>query len=219
MSQDDTIPPTPASREYEASDARDLIPDVDDPLNLFQTWLAEARKTELNDSNAMALATVDASGRPDVRMVLLKGVGTSGFVFFTHETSAKGQQLTGCPQAALCFHWKSQRRQVRVRGPVGPVAEAEADAYFASRARISQLGAWASRQSEPLSERSELESRLAEARERFGDDGPVERPAVWKGYALEPSEIEFWQDQPYRLHDRLLFRRTGTVWTRGRLYP
>lgn len=188
-----------------------------DPIALFDDWLAEARAAEVNDPEAMALATV-VDDRPSVRMVLLKGHGPEGFVFYTNEESAKGKQLGANPRAALLFHWKTLRRQVRVEGTVGRVPDAQADAYFASRGRDSQLGAWASDQSRPLDSRATFERRFEEVKQRFeGQDVP--RPAHWGGYLVVPSRIEFWTDRPHRLHERRLFTRSGEGWTEGLLYP
>lgn len=189
-----------------------------DPFALFDAWFAEARLTELNDSNAMALATVDAAGRPAVRMVLLKGHGPDGFVFYTNEQSRKADDLAANPDAALLFHWKSLRRQVRIEGAVSRVAPEESDAYFASRSRDSQLGAWASEQSRPLPDRATFETRYAEMRARF-ERGPVPRPPHWGGYRVTPERIEFWQDREHRLHERRLFTRTADGWDEGLLYP
>ena len=219
MTKNTIIPETPSSAAYEASQNRGPIPDVANPFGLFHDWLAAARTSELNDSNAMALSTVDADGLPDVRMVLLKHVSEAGFTFYTHETSAKGQQLLANPKAALLFHWKSQRRQVRIRGHVEHGHDEAADIYFASRARVSRIGAWASNQSQPLESPAALQAKLAEAQARFGETGNVPRPPNWRGYCLIPESIEFWQDQPYRLHDRVLFTRQGEDWTKGRLNP
>jgi pyridoxamine 5'-phosphate oxidase len=189
-----------------------------DPFALFATWLGEAERTEPADPGAMALATVDASGMPNVRMVLLKGFGADGFVFYTNLESAKGAELTANPRAALCFHWKSLDRQVRVRGPVVPVAAAEADAYFASRPRGSRVGAWASAQSRPLETRFALERAVASYTAKFAV-GEVPRPAFWSGFRLAPIEIEFWRAGTFRLHDRLRFTRGGRGWIEARLYP
>ncbi|WP_108659419.1 pyridoxamine 5'-phosphate oxidase [Acuticoccus kandeliae] len=188
-----------------------------DPYEIFETWFAEANAAEINDPNAMALATVDASGMPNVRTVLLKGHDRDGFVFYTNTTSVKGNELDGAAKAALLFHWKSLRRQVRVRGTVTPVTPAEADAYFASRPRGSQVGAWASDQSRPAKDRAELERRVAERDAEFPGDVP--RPPHWSGYRITPVEIEFWQNGDYRLHDRFRFVPSGSGWTITRLFP
>lgn len=192
----------------------------DEPFRLFGEWFADAEKSEPNDPNAMALATVDPEGMPDVRMVLLKAVDEHGFVFFTNTGSAKGQELAATPKAALVFHWKSLRRQVRVRGPVTRVSDEEADAYFATRARLSQIGAWASRQSQPLEGRFALEAAVAAATARYAL-GTVPRPAHWTGFRISPIQMEFWHDRPFRLHDRVVFRRAqaGQPWTKTRLFP
>jgi len=193
---------------------------ADDPFELFDLWFAEANAREPNDPNAMALATVDADGLPDVRMVLLKGHDARGFVFYTNSHSAKGRELAGQPRAALLFHWKSLRRQVRVRGAVEAVAEAESDAYFASRPRASQVGAWASDQSAPLAARSVLEGRVSDFDAKF-EGADVPRPPHWRGYRVVPAQIEFWRDRRSRLHERRLFSRLGGdgSWSTRMLYP
>jgi pyridoxamine 5'-phosphate oxidase len=189
-----------------------------DPINLFDQWFAEARAAEVNDPEAMALATADESGRPSVRMVLMKDHGAGGFTFYTNAHSAKGEQLAANPRAALLFHWKTLRRQVRVEGLVESVGEAEADAYFATRARDSQLGAWASDQSRPLDARATIERRVDEAAQRV-DGQAVPRPPHWRGYRVVPERMEFWSDRPHRLHERRLFIRDDAGWREGLLYP
>ena len=190
-----------------------------DPFALFDTWLDEAAASEPNDPNAMALATADAGGRPSVREVLLKGHGPDlGFVFYTNRESRKGTDLAANPQAALLFHWKGLRRQVRVEGAVVQASDAESDVYFASRPRDSQLGAWASLQSRPLAARERFEERFAEVQARFAG-GDVPRPPHWGGYRVVPDTIEFWQDRAYRLHERRLFTRTADGWTEGLRFP
>ena len=192
-------------------------PMVADPIALFDAWLAEARASEPNDPESMALATADAAGRPSVRMVLLKGHGPDGFVFYTNLDSRKGDDLAVNPHAALLFHWKSLRRQVRIEGPAAPVTDVEADLYFASRNRDSQLGAWASDQSRPLEERAIFESRYEDLRLSFkGRDIP--RPPRWSGFRVAPQCMEFWTDREHRLHERRLFTWQG-AWTEGLLYP
>ncbi len=189
-----------------------------DPFRLFSEWLAAATASEPNDPNAMALATVDADGLPNVRMVLLKGLDDGGFVFFTNYESDKGRELLASRKAALCFHWKSLRRQIRVRGEITPVPAAEADAYFASRARGSRIGAWASKQSRPLESRFALEKAVASYAAKFAI-GEVPRPDYWSGFRLTPLAIEFWKDGQFRLHDRVRFIRAGEGWEKTRLYP
>jgi pyridoxamine 5'-phosphate oxidase len=189
-----------------------------DPFQLFDQWLADARVGEPNDPEAMAIATSTRDGRPSVRIVLLKGHGPDGFVFYTNEQSAKGEQLAANPSASLLFHWKSLRRQVRVEGPVERVGDQQADAYFASRARDSQLGAWASDQSRPLNSRAIFEQRFEEVRRRY-EGADVPRPPHWGGYRVVPERIEFWSDRPHRLHERRLFVRDGDSWNEGLLYP
>lgn len=190
-----------------------------DPLALFEEWFAEARAGEPNDPEAMALATADADGHPSVRMVLLKGHGPEGFVFYTNEQSDKGRDLAERQEAALLFHWKSLRRQVRISGPVSRVSDAEADAYFASRSRDSRLGARASDQSRPLDKRETFESRVIEMARRF-EGGDVPRPPHWGGFRVAPKRIEFWQDRAHRLHERRLFlAQSDGSWSEGLLYP
>ncbi len=224
--RDPKIPPTPRSRDYtddpvyleQARRNEAEIFNRNDPIELFGEWMVEARASEPNDGNAMALATVDESGMPDVRMVLLKQFGEDGFVFYTNDESAKGEQLSTIPMAAFCLHWKSLRRQIRVRGRVEKVALDEADAYFSSRARGSQIGAWASDQSRPVADRETLADRVKFAEEQFaGQDVP--RPQYWNGWRIVPDVIEFWRDRPFRLHDRLVFHRSGAEWTKERLFP
>lgn len=191
---------------------------ADDPIALFRNWFQEAEAREPKDANAMALATADAGGAPDVRMVLLKDADADGFVFYTNLESRKGRELEANPRAALCFHWKSLGRQVRAEGAVSPVSDAEADAYFASRNRQSQIGAWASQQSRPLAGLFELERRVAQYAAKFGL-GKVPRPAFWSGFRLRPERIEFWRERPFRLHERLVFHRSAGGWRTERLYP
>ena len=194
--------------------------DSTEPFALFDAWMAEAQTSEPNDANAMALSTVDADRLPDVRMVLLKGVDADGFVFYTNTESAKGRELAATPKAAAVLHWKSLRRQVRFRGPAEPVSDAEADAYFQSRPRDSRIGAWASQQSRPLESRFALEKAVAFYAARYAV-GEVPRPPHWTGFRIRPVYLEFWQDKPFRLHDRLVFRRPVPQgdWSRERLYP
>lgn len=219
------IPPSPTREEYAADYAAALAANGDEtifdriePFGLFVDWLGDAKGTEPNDANAMALSTVDAAGAPDSRMVLLKDVDAHGFTFYSNRESAKGLNLAAHPRAALLFHWKSLRRQVRVRGAVEPVTPAEADAYFASRARESRIGAWASDQSRPLDSRAALEAAVVRETARF-EGADVPRPERWTGWRVVPDSIEFWRDRPFRLHDRLRFDRTGADWTRTRLWP
>ena len=221
MSSNDLIPPSP---KYDPS----ATPPPDDaalfaenePFALFERWFKEAKEKEPNDPNGMALATADANGLPDVRMVLMKDFDARGFVFYTNAESAKGTQLAENGRAALCFHWKSLRRQVRVRGIVSFVSDTEADAYFKSRDRGARLGAWASIQSRPLEDRLALEKRIADYALKYGV-GEVPRPDFWRGYRVAPLAMEFWRDRPFRLHDRLVFTRgaPGEAWSKTRLYP
>jgi pyridoxamine 5'-phosphate oxidase len=213
------IPPTPSAADYADSGDRPLIPETGDPLGLFQQWMADARAAEPNDANAMSLATVDAEGHPDVRIVLLKGVDETGFTFFTNLESAKGQHLAAHPTAALGFHWKSLRRQVRIRGTITRVSDAEADTYFASRAPQSRISAIASDQSRPMASRTVFEQRIAEVSTIYGDGPDIPRPDFWGGFRLAATEIEFWQDQAFRMHDRLKLCRKGKGWVSVRLYP
>lgn len=213
------IPSSPSAAEYAVDGKRDLSwVEAADPIGLFEVWLAAASETETNDPHAMSVATVDASGLPDVRIVLLKGLDERGFVFYTNSESAKGEQLRGQGKAALCFHWKSQKRQVRVRGAAEPVSAADSDAYFASRARGSRIGAWASDQSRPVANRDALMAKTGEVQERF-DGKEVPRPDHWHGWRVRPETIEFWQDGAFRLHDRIVFTLTDNGWSKTRLYP
>lgn len=191
-----------------------------DPVALFADWLARAEKTEPDDANACALASADTQGMPNVRMVLLKAYDADGFVFYTNYESAKGQELLANPQAAMVFHWKSQQRQVRLRGPVEQVSAAQADAYYDSRARDSRIGAWASKQSRPLESRFALEKQVAKYAAKYAV-GKIPRPAYWSGFRIRPVEIEFWRNGAFRLHDRLVFRRAAPeeAWSTTRLYP
>ena len=196
------------------------IPAKDDPLALFEAWLEEARKTEPNEANAMAIATADAGGNPDVRMVLLKEATHQGFVFYTNTESAKGRELESNPRIAILFHWKTQRRQIRIRGPVARVSDEEADAYFATRAKDSQIGAWASAQSRPMEGRWVFEKEIAKFAAKYAL-AKVPRPPYWSGFRVTPLEYEFWRDRPFRLHDRLVYTRAdaNTPWTTERLFP
>lgn len=203
----------------------DLLASLDDatlaangPFDLFARWFAEAEATEPNDANAMALATVDAEGQPSVRVVLMKDYDARGFVFYTNLQSDKGRALLANPRAGLDFHWKSLRRQVRIQGPVSMVSDAEADEYFAVRPRDSQIGAWASAQSRPLASRAVFEAEIAEVAARY-DGAPVPRPPHWSGFRIAPAKLEFWQDRPFRLHDRVIFTPEGAGWRVHRLYP
>jgi pyridoxamine 5'-phosphate oxidase len=191
-----------------------------EPFALFGEWLKEAGVTEPNDPNAVALATVDEEGLPDVRMVLLKGFDSNGFVFYTNFESRKGREILASMKAAMCFHWKSLRRQVRIRGPVEVVSDEEADAYYDTRPRGSRIGAWASKQSRPLESRFALEKAVAEFSARYAI-GEIPRPEYWSGFRIRPTSIEFWHDRPFRLHDRVVFERESTSddWRKTRLYP
>jgi pyridoxamine 5'-phosphate oxidase len=194
--------------------------DADEPLRLFADWFADAKRAEPVNPEAMTLSTIDADGMPNARMVLLKGFDERGFVFYTNSESIKGQELVAAPKAALTFYWKSLQRQVRLRGPVEPVSKEEADAYFASRSRMSQIGAWASKQSSELESRLAFEKAVALYTAKFGI-GTVPRPPHWSGYRIVPRQIEFWQERPFRLHDRIAFARStlNAPWTKRRLYP
>ena len=191
-----------------------------EPFDLFSQWFSEAQASEPRDANAMTVATVTRDGAPAARMILLKGVDDRGFVFYTNLDSRKGGEIAANPRVALCFHWKSLLRQVRIEGVAEPVSAAEADAYFATRPRQAQIGAWASDQSRPVASRAVLEARVAAAEQRFGD-GPVPRPPHWSGYRVVPERVEFWQDRPFRLHDRIEFARAAPdqPWSKTRLYP
>lgn len=203
----------------------DLLASLDDatlaakgPFDLFARWFAEAEAAEPNDANAMALATVDADGQPSVRVVLMKDYDPRGFVFYTNLQSDKGRALLANPRAGLDFHWKSLRRQVRIQGPVSVVSDAEADEYFAVRPRDSQIGAWASAQSRPLASRAVFEAEIAEVAARY-EGAPVPRPPHWSGFRIAPARLEFWQDRPFRLHDRVIFTPEAGGWRVHRLYP
>jgi pyridoxamine 5'-phosphate oxidase len=194
--------------------------DAEDPVGLFSAWFEEAVRAEPSDPTAMALATVDAEGLPNVRMVLLKGIDARGFVFYTNTESPKGRELAAVPKAAAVFHWKSLKRQVRLRGTVEGVTDAEADAYFATRPKGSQIGAWASKQSSPMEDRFALEKAVALYTAKYAI-GTVPRPPYWGGYRIVPLAMEFWRDRPFRLHERIEFRRAdvGAPWIKTRLYP
>ncbi len=214
------IPPTPSRADYLDNGPRKMgWLSAEEPISLFEKWLSKAGETEPNDPNAMSLATVGADGTPDVRILLLKGVSPDGFVFYTNGDSAKGRQLSETGQAALCFHWKSWHRQVRVRGQVHPISAEDSDAYFAGRARGSRIGAWASEQSRPVASREAMVDRVEAVEARFAEQD-VPRPPHWHGWRLAPNQIEFWQDGAFRLHDRILFTKAETGnWTKIRLFP
>ena len=218
MARAPIIPTTPSEEAYRVDEDQGEVFTREDPIELFEEWLELAKTKEPNDANAMALATAGADGQPDVRMVLLKDVSAKGFSFYTGEGSAKGEDLAQNPRAALCFHWKTLRRQVRVRGPVSFASDADTDAYFAERARGARIAAWASSQSRPLDSPQTFRRQYDEMVLKFeGKDVP--RPSYWRGYVVEPAEIEFWVNRPFRLHDRLLFVRDGSSWRTTRLYP
>lgn len=220
MPKSPLIPPTPTEEAYRVDGDQGEAFTRDEPFALFEDWFALAATKEPNDPNAMALATAGADGAADVRMVLLKDVGPDGLAFHTHRDSAKGAQIAANPRAALLFHWKTIRRQVRWRGVLTEVAAAESDAYFATRARGARIGAWISMQSQTLESREGLEAAMAEGEERFAGRN-VPRPEHWTGYRLLPFAVEFWVNRPFRLHDRLLFERkeAAAAWTQRRLYP
>lgn len=215
-----SIPNSPSAADYAADGDRPLIPETGNPFELLELWLQDANAHEPNDSSAMSLATVDAAGMPDVRVVLLRGLSpVDGLQFYTNYDSAKGLQLAANPRAAVCFHWKSLRRQVRVRGAIKKCAAAQSDAYFSQRAPQSRIAAIASDQSRALDNRDEFNQRVAEISSIYGDDNDIPRPEHWGGYNLIPVEFEFWQDQAFRMHDRLKLTKDGDVWRSTRLYP
>ena len=222
MTHDKIIPPSPTAADYDNAPASEVaqIDEGQNPFKLFAKWLELATKSELNDPNAVALASCDENAMPDVRMVLLKEFDENGFVFFTNFQSAKGVQLLSNQKAAMCFHWKSLRRQVRIRGEIEIVSEQEADNYFASRARQAQIGAWASEQSRPMKSLGELVGRVAQFGLKFGV-GKVARPPHWSGFRLIPQNIEFWHDRAFRLHERVVFSRGSekSNWETKRLFP
>ena len=215
------IPPTPSRAAYLDNGPRKMgWLEADEPISLFEKWLSKAGETEPNDPNAMSLASVGADGLPDVRIVLLKGLSEDGFVFYTNGQSAKGRQLAETGQAALCFHWKSWHRQVRVRGTVQPVSAETSDSYFAQRARGSRIGAWASAQSNVVGSREDMVDSVEAVEAKYAGQDDVPRPPHWHGWCVTPREIEFWQDGAFRLHDRILFKcNSDGDWTKARLYP
>ncbi|MEO1304121.1 MAG: pyridoxamine 5'-phosphate oxidase [Pseudomonadota bacterium] len=215
-----SIPRTPSAADYAAEGDRPLIPNTRNPFDLLEAWLKDANEHEPNDSSAMSLATVDETGMPDVRIVLLRGLDSEvGLQFYTNYDSAKGKQLATHPQAALCFHWKSLRRQVRVRGVISKSTPEQSDLYFQQRAPQSRIAAIASDQSRPLENREQFNQRVAEISAIYGDDDDIPRPEHWGGFCLQPTEFEFWQDQAFRMHDRLKLIREHGVWIPTRLYP
>ncbi len=220
MADDTLIPPTPSAEAYAVDEDQGPVFTHDDPFDLFKAWLGEARGSEPNDPNAMALATAGADGRPDVRIVLLKDISEGGLTFYSSRLSAKGREISENAAAALCFHWKTIRRQVRFRGDIRETSAAEADAYFATRARGAQIGAHASDQSEAMPADDALRRAVAQTEAAF-DGETIPRPDYWTGFRLIPLEIEFWVNRPYRLHDRLAFRREAPEgdWRTERLYP
>ena len=212
----ETVTPHEESNPLGLSDA---FGDEAEPLPLFKSWYAEAERTDPINPTAFALATADASGKPSVRMLLLKGADENGFAFYTNLNSLKAAELRENPHASMCFHWKNLRRQIRISGPVTPVSDAEADAYFASRDHASRVGAWASLQSSSMVSRAELQQRLAELQAEYPEGSEVPRPPHWSGWRLEPGEVEFWLHGDDRLHERLLYRKTADGWERSILYP
>jgi pyridoxamine 5'-phosphate oxidase len=222
MTSNELVPPSPSEYEYKEHPEPDIsmIEVADNPLSIFANWFADAKAKEMNDANALALATVDADGLPDVRMVLLKDFDANGFVFYTNFSSSKGQQLLKNPKAAMVFHWKSLRRQIRIRGTIEEVTSEEADEYFATRARASQIGAWASNQSETLTNLGELVKNVADYGVKFGF-GKVPRPPHWSGFRLVPNRIEFWRDRAFRLHERVEYSRENSAkeWQIRRQFP
>lgn len=192
---------------------------VEDPYAVFQAWMKDAEKSELNDPNALSLATSDSYGQPDNRIVLLKGLSPKGFVFYTNLDSKKSNDLKKNPKASMCFHWKSLLRQIRIQGSITPVSDQEADAYYQTRPYGSRIGAWASKQSEPMKTREEFEKRIEEFKKKYPDENKVPRPKNWSGWLLSPSKIEFWLDVKNRLHQRLCYKKTGSSWSKEILYP